>query len=93
VRLSSVANAAEVSRAHPQLRGGLVIGEVVADSPAARAGLRNGDILVGLHQWEMLTLDNVVYVLNHPDRQSFSPLKFYILRGGQVHRGWVQPLP
>ncbi len=93
LRLANLANPTEVSRVHPQLRGGLVIAEVQPEGPASRAGLRPGDILVGLHQWEMLTLDNVVYVLNHPDRHTFSPLKFYILRAGQVHRGWVQPLP
>jgi hypothetical protein len=30
-------------------------------------------------------------VLNHPERHTFQPLKFYILRGGQVHRGWLSP--
>ena len=44
------------------------------NSPASRAGIKTGDILVGLHLWEMLTLNNVVFVLNHPDRQSFSPV-------------------
>jgi serine protease Do len=91
LRLDSLANTADILRAHPQLHGGMVISEVRPDSPASRAGLRQGDVLVGLHQWEMLTLDNVMYVLNHPDRTTFVPLKFYILRGGQVHRGWIQP--
>ncbi len=89
VRLQPV-GAATVGRNHPQLNGGLTIAEVRAESPAARAGLKLGDVLVGLHQWEMLSLENVVYVLNHPDRTSFSPVRFYILRGGQVHRGTLQ---
>jgi serine protease Do len=93
LRLSALSNTAEVTRSHPQLHGGLLVKEVRTDSPAARAGLRQGDILVGLHQWEMLSLDNVMYVLNHPDRRTFGPLQFYILRGGQVHRGWVQLAP
>ena len=38
----------------------------------------------------MLTLDNVLFVLNHPDLASMQPLRFYILRAGQVHRGWLQ---
>jgi serine protease Do len=91
VRLRPVANPAEVNRSHPQLHGGLVISEVRPDSPASRAGLRNGDVLIGLHQWEMLTLENVRFVLEHPDRSNFTPLRFYIVRAGQVHRGWLQP--
>ena len=52
----------------------------------ARAGLKKGDILVGLHQWETLSLDNVTYVLNHPELTTFNPLSFFVLRGGQVAR-------
>jgi serine protease Do len=79
-----------VSRSHPQLRGGLAVAEVRPDSPAERAGIQRFDVLVGLHQWEMLNLDNVLFVLNHPDLASFQPMRFYILRAGQVHRGWLQ---
>src|SRR5262249_4256083 len=39
VRLSNVPNVAEITRAFPQLRGGLLVGEVRPDSPAAKAGL------------------------------------------------------
>jgi serine protease Do len=78
-----------VSRVNQQLRGGLAVGEVRPDGAAAKAGLHRGDILVGLHQWEMLSLDNVLFVLNHNDLAAFSPLRFYIIRSGQVHRGWL----
>ena len=63
--------------------------DVRPDGPAGKAGIQRGDILVGLHQWEMLTQDNVLFVLNHPDLATFNPLQFYILRNGQVHRGTV----
>ncbi len=79
-----------VSRAHRQLHGGLEVVAVESDSPAARAGIRRGDILVGLHQWETLTLDNVAYVLTHPDRSTFNPLSFHVVRSGQIRRGWMQ---
>ncbi len=88
-QLYNLPNPAEITRAFPQLNGGLLLGEIRPGSPAEKAGLKQGDILVGLHQWEMLTMDNVLYVLNHSDRASFTPLRFYILRGGQVHRGWL----
>jgi serine protease Do len=38
----------------------------------------------------MLSLDNVLFVLNHNDLASFNPLRFYIIRSGTVHRGWLQ---
>ena len=91
VRLQGT-SADDVTRTHPQLHGGMVILEVRPDSAAAKAGLQRGDILVGLHQWEMLTIDNVLFVLNNPDLATFNPLKFYILRAGQVHRGSLTPI-
>ncbi len=84
-------NSTDISRAFPQLHGGLKFTEVRPESAASRAGLKPGDILVGLHQWEMTTQDNVLYVLNHADRVSFSPLRFFIIRAGQVHRGLMTP--
>jgi serine protease Do len=89
LRLQSVGTEA-VSRSHPQLRGGLAVVDVRPDSPAERSGIQKFDVLVGLHQWEMLNLDNVLFVLNHPDLATFQPMRFYILRAGQVHRGWLQ---
>ena len=89
LRLSSV-NVESVARANGQLRGGMVVTEIRADGAAGKAGIQRGDILLGLHQWEMLSLDNVVFVLTHPDLATFSPVRFFIIRSGQVHRGWLQ---
>jgi serine protease Do len=83
-------NSDGVSRTQPQLHGGLLVVDLRSDSPAAKAGIQRGDILVGLHQWEMLNPENVLFVLNHPDLQNFNPLSFYILRTGRVHRGAMQ---
>ena len=54
------------------------------ESPAARQGIRAGDILVGMHIWETVSLDNVAYVLNRSDLAELEPLKFYIVRGGET---------
>lgn len=83
-------NAELVSRASPQLHGGLAVVDVKPESVAAKAGVQRGDILVGLHTWETLTLDNVVFVLTHRDLATFNPLCFYIVRAGELHRGWLQ---
>jgi serine protease Do len=79
-----------VTRNSTNVRGGMVVSEVNPESPAAKAGLQRGDILVGLHQWETLNLDNVSFVLNHQDLKTFYPLKFFVLRNGQMHKGWLQ---
>ncbi|MCI0681221.1 MAG: trypsin-like peptidase domain-containing protein [Gemmataceae bacterium] len=77
-----------VTRVNRQLNGGLEVIDI-ADGPAAKAGIRKGDILVGLHSYEMLSADNVLYVLNHPELETFQPLAFYIVRGGQVRKGTI----
>jgi serine protease Do len=88
LRLTTVAPES-VSRVNRQLNGGLEVTDLGADGTAAKAGIKKGDILVGLHQWETLSLDNVTYVLNHPELQTFNPLSFYVLRGGQVRKGTI----
>ena len=80
-----------VTRIDKALRGGLYLDEVAPGSSAARAGLAKGDILIGLHQWESLSLDNVLYVLNHKDLATFHPLKAYYLRDGKLRDTVVTP--
>lgn len=79
-----------VARVNGQLQGGLSVVEVNAEGPAGRSGIQRGDILIGLHQWETLSIDNVLYVINHPDAGSFAPIKFFVIRNGQVRRGTLQ---
>lgn len=77
----------DFQRFHTKYRGGLQVVEVRTGSPAARQGIRRGDILVGMHIWETISLDNVSYILNRPDFAALSPLKFYILRGNETYLG------
>ena len=76
-----------MSQDNKQLHGGLAVTTINGDGIAAQAGIRKGDILVGLHHWETVTIENVTFVLTHRDLASFSPLNFYILRSGQVRKG------
>lgn len=62
-------------------RGGLKITSVRPGSPAAKHGLSRGDILLGLHKWETVSLDNIAYILNSAEFKANQPFKFYILRG------------
>jgi serine protease Do len=86
LRLQPIA-AETVTRSNPQLHGGLLVSDVRPDSTAGRAGLQRGDILIGLHQWETLNVESVEWVLTRPELPTISPLKFFILRAGQIHRG------
>jgi serine protease Do len=68
-------------------RGGMRVVEVRGGSPAAKAGIKKGDILVGLHQWETISHDNISYIFNHKQLATFGPLKFYVLRGAETLYG------
>jgi serine protease Do len=73
-------------------RGGLSIVAVRPNSPAATQGLKVGDVLVGMHIWETVSMENISYILKRPDFTSLSPVKFYILRGDETLFGYL-PLP
>lgn len=70
-------------------QGGLSVVAVRPGSPAASQGIHPGDVLVGMHIWETVSLENVSYILNErPDVTSNGPVKFYILRGGKTFSGY-----
>lgn len=83
VKLAPVA-AELVTRVNPQLRGGMVIQDTTNNSAMAKAGLKRGDILIGLHLWEAINSSNIEFVLNHKDLASFNPMKAYYIRDGRV---------
>ncbi len=82
-----------VTRANPQLHGGLLVTDVAVGGIAASSGIQKGDILVGLHTWETLSVDNLAFVLNHKDFANFQPLKFYLAREGKLRDGWISSVP
>jgi len=71
-------------------RGGLKITAVRAEGPAAQQGIRKGDVLVGMHIWETITMDNVTYILDRDDFTDFQPLKFFIVRGSETLYGHLR---
>jgi serine protease Do len=78
-------------RAHgSRYRGGLKVVNVRQEGPAAQQGIRAGDILVGMHIWETVTMDNVTYILDREDFVDFQPLKFFIVRGNETLYGHMK---
>ncbi|MGC1275201.1 MAG: trypsin-like peptidase domain-containing protein [Planctomycetaceae bacterium] len=71
-------------------RGGLRVSAVRDDSPAAQNGIRPGDVLVGLHQWETVSIDNVDWVLKNDDVKKMGPIRFYIVRGRETLYGHLK---
>ncbi|MCG8585929.1 MAG: trypsin-like peptidase domain-containing protein, partial [Pirellulales bacterium] len=80
----------EFRRFNSRYNGGLSVLSVRPSSPAAKQGIRRGDVLVGMHEWETITLDNVRYILNRADFATLQPMKFYILRGGDTLYGHLE---
>jgi serine protease Do len=79
-------------RYRTRYHGGLDVVAVRPDSPAAHQGIRRGDVLVGMHIWQTVSLANLDYILNRPDLATFNPVKFFILRGDRTFFGRL-PVP
>jgi serine protease Do len=76
--------AAKVQKLQSRYRGGLLVTEVRGDGPACDQGIREGDILVGLHVWETIEHENISYVLDKAAEDNLGPIKFYVLRGRET---------
>jgi serine protease Do len=86
MRLGAI-RSADFARYNSRYRGGLKVLEVRPDGPAALQGIRRGDVLVGMHHWETISLDNIDYILRHAEFATLQPIKFYILRGNETLYG------
>ena len=77
-----------------KLRGGLYVNEVAANSPAARASIQRGDILVGMHlgsrHWETIRPDNVLYILRQSEAARAPAIEYYIIRDRILRHGSFQ---
>ena len=75
-----------------QYSGGLQVTALRSNGPAAAQGIKTGDILVGMHQWETVSVDNVRYVLNRPEIRKSGRVKFYVVRGDETLYGHLNVL-
>ena len=58
--------------------------DVRAGGPAAKQGIRAGDILVGMHEWETASEQDIRYITTRANLTSRGAVKFYILRDGET---------
>ena len=82
IRVVPVA-AAEVASINEDYRGGLRITEVRVGSPAARNRLMVGDIIVGIMEWQTVSLENLQWILSSPSFKQSSAAKYYVIRKRQ----------
>jgi serine protease Do len=78
------------ARGDSYFRGGLRVIDVRPGGPAAQLGVRPGDILVGIHKWQTVSLENVIYILNSNEFRNAQSVKFYVLRGEKPLYGMLR---
>ena len=79
--------ASELPTAASRFRGGLRVTAVRNGGPADRHGLRTGDVLVGMMDWETTSLSDVDYILNHMDPLNEGTVPFYFIRDRETRVG------
>ncbi len=78
-----------VRKRNADYQGGLTILSVRDGSPAQKQGIRPGDVLLGLHKWETVSLNNLAYIFGNEEFHREQPVKFYILRDRETLFGMI----
>jgi len=86
----AVTDADDFKSLSTRYRGGLTVLDVRPGSPAAQQGIRRGDILVGMHIWETISLENIAYILERDDLAKPEGIVFYIIRGSDTLYGHMR---
>jgi serine protease Do len=86
-----------VAAVSSEWRGGLYVQAVLPGSPAARASIEKGDIVVGMvagqRTWETILPDNVTYILRQPDVQRNGSVQIYLVRRNEFVQGTLPLSP
>lgn len=77
-------------RMRTRYNGGLSITSVRPGSPAARQGVQPGDVLLGIHEWQTVSVQDLAGILNHPDVKQGPRARFYIVRRDEMLYGHFQ---
>ena len=59
-------------------------------SSASRAGIKSGDLLLGVDKWETVTASNLDFIAKTLEAEDRSKARIYIMRDGAVLFGEVE---
>src|SRR5439155_11370806 len=80
-----------VAAVSASFNGGLYVSEVAPNSPAARALIQRGDILVGMNvgkrNWETIQPDNILYILDQVQATRSPAVQYYLVRHNEFVQG------
>ena len=85
VKLEPIPEAEFNERFKTIYRGGLSVKALRPRGPAESRGILSGDVLVGMHTYETVTLNHVSYILRQPKFDERNQLRLLIIRDGQLH--------
>jgi serine protease Do len=83
-------NDTDFRQLNSRYHGGLRVVDVKKNGAAWQQGIRSGDVLVGLHIWETVSLENIAYILDRDDLAKADPVVFYIIRGTDTLYGQIR---
>ena len=83
-------DSAEFKSLNTRYRGGLKVMDVKKNGAAYLQGIRSGDVLVGVHVWETISLENIAYIMDREDLSKAEPVIFYIVRGTDTLYGHLR---
>lgn len=78
----------DLSEYKTDYRGGIRITAVISNTPAKKAGIKAGDVLVGLATWETTSLADLAFVLKKfTESSDKDSVKFFVMRNGETMTG------
>ncbi len=79
----------ELAGSDETYNGGLRVLAVRTGSPASSNGIRSGDILVGMHIWETISMENLDYIMNKAKLDNPNAVKFFVVRNTRTKDGEI----
>ncbi|MCG8652533.1 MAG: PDZ domain-containing protein, partial [Pirellulales bacterium] len=71
-------------------QGGLLVQSVRQDSPSHQAGMRQGDVLLGIGTWKVASFSDLEGILSQLETSSHNRFKMDLLRHGQMFFGHLR---